>query len=110
MKKIMAVIGLLLYSGTSLAGGSIGGGGGAIQLEGSALDLMRKTYIEDPLYRRLNARLSVDGVESVSFAIGDEAFDLQKLNDRIIDLNVSREILPLSGVSVGGGSGTSAAQ
>jgi hypothetical protein len=110
MKKILAVIGLLLYSGASLAGGSIGGGGGSIQLENPAFDLMRKTYIEDPAYRRLNARLSVDGAKSIPFVVGDEAFDLQKMSGRIVDLNISNEILSLSGFSVGGGSETSAAQ
>lgn len=98
-----AIFGLLVYSGVSLAGGSIGGGGGSVQLEIPDLDLLQKVYVEDAAYRRLNARLSVDGVRRLPVLVGDDTVELQKIKSRVVDASVSREFLPLAGGTVGGG-------
>jgi hypothetical protein len=104
MRIISAVIfGLLVYSGVSIAGGSIGGGGGSIQLETPELDLLQRVYVEDAAYRRLNARLSVDGVRTLPVLVGDENVEVQKIKSRVVDASVSREFLPLAGGTVGGG-------
>jgi hypothetical protein len=104
MKVIFsAMFGLLVYSGVTFAGGSIGGGGGSVQLEMPELDSLSRVYVDGSDYRRLNARLSVGGVEKLPVVIGNEAVELKKLQNRVVDLNVSREFLPFEGGTVGGG-------
>jgi hypothetical protein len=104
MKLILsAIFGLLIYSGVSLAGGSIGGGGGSVQLENPDMEFLQKIYIEDVAYRRLKARLSVGGIKTFPILVGDESVELQKIGSRLVDVNVSREFVSLEGGTLGGG-------
>jgi hypothetical protein len=102
MKAIkMAVFSLLVYSGICFAGGSIGGGGGSISE--SVLDLadaafnvesLPKSYIGSADFRRVKARLSVAGTESVPALVGGESVDLKTFLDSVVDVKLSKEFLP----------------
>lgn len=95
MKVILSVsFGLLVYSGLSLAGGSIGGGGGSIELEAPGMDSLMRVYVDGAEYRRFNARLSVDGVQTLSVIVGDDSLELRKSRGRIVDVGLSKELLP----------------
>jgi hypothetical protein len=98
----LAVLSLLVYSSLSFAGGSIGGGGGSISLE-SALELanvtsnieaLPKTYMDGDDFRRVRARLSVSGVQTVPALIDGESLDLKAFKDSVVDVEFSKEFLP----------------
>lgn len=100
---LFAVFGLIAYSGLSFAGGSIGGGGGAIADLESVLgpadvvfnaETLPKIYIDGDDFRRVKARLSVAGVHAVPAVVGPETVDLKLFRESVVDLNFSREVLP----------------
>lgn len=107
MKKIFILFSL--FCSNAFAGGTIGGGGSGLENQdvlelmsmggtvgGSPglLELLPKTYIGRDDFRRVKARLSVTGIQSIPALVDGEAVDLKTFQDSIVDVKVSKEVLP----------------
>lgn len=132
MKLIQsALLSLFVYSNLAFSGGSIGGGGGAIELTtpereslqyGGAIGgnpgiadvafdvgSLPKSYVDSDKFRRAKARLSASDVTSVPMSVDGEEIMVRKLRDSIVDFKISKEMLPfdqtVEGGTVGGSPG-----
>jgi hypothetical protein len=111
MKQLTMLLLIGFVSTIGYAGGSLGGGGAGIKEELSLslmeaafnVEALPKTYIGGEDFRRIRARLSVDGTDSVPAIIGDETLQLRKLKSSIVDTKISKELLPSENVSLEGG-------
>jgi hypothetical protein len=111
MKKITGSIAVLV-SAYAYAGGTVGGSPGLVRdemvlsLTDSAFNIesLPKTYIGGGDFRRLHARLSVDGTESIPAVVGDETIQVRKIRSSIVDAKISKEFLPSDGAAIEGGS------
>jgi hypothetical protein len=108
MRNIFGTIAVLV-SASAYAGGTVGGNPGlvkeqlALEFADSAFNVeaLPKTYIGGEDFRRIRARLSVDGTDSIPATIGDEIIQVRKLKNSIVDTKISKEILQEGG-AVGG--------
>lgn len=108
--RLLAIT-FIFVSGAALAGGSTGGSpgllkeimladGGAIGGNPGIADIafdvssLPKSYVEAENFRRVKARLSVADVASVPMSIDGEEIQVRKLRDSIVDLKISKELLP----------------
>lgn len=100
MKKILLAAGLVIYSTVSFGGGSIGGGGGSskasTELASSAfsLDHLPVIHVDPETLRRAEARLSVEGVESLQIPVDSGSVAVRKLNSLIVDTEITRKFMP----------------
>lgn len=101
--KYLGVIAACCFSCLAYAGGTIGGGSGGLALKdmlelartGYDLQSLPKAYLDADDFRRAHARLSVDDSLPVPVTTVDgEEVQVKKLAGSIVDLKVSKEILP----------------
>jgi hypothetical protein len=98
MKRLSTFLALLL-SATAYAGGTVGGSPGLMQeimFDSSSFDLrsLPKAYVDSENFRRAKARLSVAEVSSVPMSVNGEEIQVRKLLESIVDLKISKELLP----------------
>jgi hypothetical protein len=94
--KLLALA-FVVVSSVSLAGGSTGGSPGlALELVEFAFNVesLPKTYLDSEDFRRVKARLSVAGTESIPALVDGETLDLKAFRDSVVDVKFSKEILP----------------
>jgi len=111
MKKFVCIL-LMLLCAQAFAGGAIGGNPGlakdnlALELAASAFNVeaLPKSYVGGDEFRRIRARLSVEGTESVQALVGEETIQVRKLKESIVDTKISKQLLPSDNVASEGGS------
>lgn len=108
MKKIFILFSL--FCSNAFAGGTIGGGGSGLENQddlelfsmggtvggstGLTLEALPKTYLDTSDFRRIKARLSVAGTDSIPAFVDGEKVDLKAFLDSVVDVKVSKEFLP----------------
>lgn len=100
--KFFIIIAILLTEQITYAGGGIGGGTPpAMEADkllqeflkpGFNLEQLPKVFIDPAVFRRVNARLSVDG--SIETFVGGESLTLKKFQNMITDDQFSKLVLP----------------
>jgi len=83
-------------------GGTIGGGSGSLALEdmlelahvGYGIQDLPKAYVDVDTFRRTQARLSVPNSRVVPVLIDGQELEVKKFGGGIVDLKVSKELLP----------------
>ena len=108
MKKFVSITMLICWS-QAFAGGAIGGNPGlvkeelALSLRESAFNVeaLPKTPVSGDEFRRIRARLAVDGVHSVPALVGSETIQVRKLQSSIVDTSITKELLPFDTVDSG---------
>jgi hypothetical protein len=96
MKKILGSIAVLV-SAYAYAGGTVGGSPGlSLELAEYAFNVeaLPKTYLGSEDFRRVKARLSVSGTQTVPALVDGETVDLKTFLDSVVDVKFSKEILP----------------
>jgi hypothetical protein len=97
MKKI-SIFFTVLMPASSYAGGTVGGSPGLmkeIMLDGTFdIGSLPKSYVDTENFRRAKARLSVAEVSSVPMSVNGEEIQVRKILESIVDVEISREILP----------------
>ena len=96
MRKICGTIAILV-SASAYAGGTVGGNPGiALELAEYAFNVeaLPKTYLDSGDFRRVKARLSVVGTESIPAFVDGETVDLRTFKDSVVDTKFSKEVLP----------------
>ncbi len=99
--KILSLA-FVVVSSVALAGGSTGGSPGLAREEllistvDSALniDVLPKTFVAPSDFRRVKARLSVEGIKTVPMLLNGESIDVISLRGSVVDTNISKEVLP----------------
>ena len=104
MKQLFMLIAFgacCLMNALSYAGVIVGGGSGALikdelALADIAFDVkaLPKDYVDVDSFRRVQARLSPADVESVPMALNGEEIQVRKLRSSIVDVKISKEVLP----------------
>lgn len=100
MKNSLMIFVVGFVSSISYAGGSMGGGGFGVKEEIALINMayniesLPKTYIGGDDFRRVKARLSVAGTQSITAVFEGEKVDLRTFRDSLVDVKFSKEILP----------------
>ena len=95
MRKAIGIAFLFMCS-KLYAGGAIGGNPGlALELTDIAFNVeaLPKTYLDSGDFRRVKARLSVVGTESIPAFVDGETVDLRTFKDSVVDTKFSKEVL-----------------
>lgn len=95
MKKIIALASL--HSSLLIAGQTGGGGGLGKQLPSDLMVLMTdrlpSVNIAPDILRRAEARLSVEGMESVEMPLEGSSVLVRKLNSSVIDIDFTKRFI-----------------
>lgn len=99
--KILSLA-FVALSSVALAGGSTGGSPGLAREElllsisdyAINVEALPKTFVDSSDFRRAQARLSVEGVKTVPMLLNGESIDVRHIRGSVVDVNVSKEILP----------------
>lgn len=96
MRNIFGTIAVLV-SASAYAGGTVGGNPGlALEMAEYAFNVeaLPKTYLGSEDFRRVKARLSVAGIQSIPAIVDGETVDLKTFKDSVVDVKFSKEVLP----------------
>ncbi len=94
MKKVFLLT--VLHASASFAGQTGGGGGLGKELTHSAFNLeqLPALYVHDDVLRRAQARLSVEGIDTVALPINaKESIQVKRLQSFIVDQQVTKRFV-----------------
>jgi hypothetical protein len=101
MKKVVCTT-LMFFCAQAYAGGAVGGNPG-LMLEALSFNIeaLPKTFVDQNAFKRTQLRLSVDGVNTVPMILNGESIDVVNVRGSIVDKDLTKEILAVSGGSTG---------